>query len=165
MEGEVSGEEPATGVGHIPSGLFIVCSPDAGREGRWDGFLASWVQQVSFDPLLVSLCIKDGRPCAHHILEGGPFSINTLGNDHKGVLKHFWSGYDQDKNPFSVISHKTGEAGELVLEQSRSTLLCQKVSSSKPGDHHVVIAKVLKSLVTHGDVPSMVHLRKSGLDY
>ena len=158
-------KERAAGVGHIPSGLFIVCAPDTDQEGRWDGFLASWVQQISFDPLLVSICIKDGRPCSRHILEGGPFSINTLGESHKPVLRHFWSGHDPEKNPFSEIPHKTGDAGELVLEQSRSTLVCQKVSSSQPGDHHVVIAKVLKSLVNHEDIPSVVHTRKSGLEY
>ena len=160
-----SNQERAAGVGHIPSGLFIVCAPDAGRDDRWDGFLASWVQQVSFEPLLVSLCIKEGRPCSRHVLTGGFFSINILGESHTGVLKHFWSGYNPDNNPFEKLDHRTGEEGELFLEQSRSTLICQKVSASEPGDHHVVIARVLKSLINDADSPSMVHTRKSGLVY
>ena len=161
----MTGEERAAGVGHIPSGLFIVCAPDAEKEGQWDGFLASWIQQVSFEPLLISLCTKDNRPCARQILEGSPFSINIVGEANKGVLKHFWSGYDPNNNPFPELDYRTGEEGELVLEQSRSTLLCQKVSASQPGDHHLVIAKVLKSIVNHQDTPSMVHTRKSGLSY
>ena len=161
----MTNEERAVGVGHIPSGLFIVCAPNAEKEGQWDGFLASWVQQVSFDPLLLSICIKEGRPCARHILEGGRFSINTLGNDHKGVLKHFWSGYDPEKNPLASIQHRTGEEGELTLSQSRSTLICQKISGTCPGDHHLVIAKVLKSVINDDNSASMVHTRKSGLSY
>ena len=158
-------EERAAAVGHIPSGLFIVCAPDASGEGKWDGFLASWIQQVSFDPLLVSLCIKEGRPSAEQILEGGPFSINILGDAHKSILQHFWSGYDPKKNPFDEIDHKTGEAGELFLTPSRSTLVCKKISSSQPGDHHVVIAEVLKSFVNEADSPSIAHTRPSGLKY
>ena len=104
-------------------------------------------------------------PCTSHILEGGFFSINILGEEHKGVLKHFWSGYDPDNNPFSKIEHETGDEGELVLAESRSTLVCQKVASTRPGDHHVVIAKVFKSVVTHEKIPSIVHTRKSGLKY
>ena len=158
-------EERAAAVGHIPSGLFIVCAPDTERKGTWDGFLASWVQQVSFDPLLISICIKEGRPCAEQILKGGRFSINILGDTHKNILKHFWSGYDPEKNPFEQIEHKTGEEGELFLQDSRSTLVCQKTSSSQPGDHHVVIAEVLKSIINEKDSTSIAHTRPSGLNY
>ena len=161
----VTNEERAVGIGHIPSGLFIVCAPNGEKEGQWDGFLASWIQQVSFDPLLISLCVKEGRPSVQQILEGSPFSINVLGTDHKGILKHFWSGYDPNTNPFASIEHKTGETGELILAQSRSTLVCQKFSTDQPGDHHLVVAKVLKSIINDANSPSLVHTRKSGLSY
>ena len=57
-------------IGHIPSGLFIVCAKD---DEKIDGYLASWVQQVSFDPLLISLAIKPGRPVYDLIINGGVF--------------------------------------------------------------------------------------------
>ena len=44
--------DKAQAVGHIPSGLFIVTTTDGGKK---DGYLASWVQQVSFEPLVLSL--------------------------------------------------------------------------------------------------------------
>ena len=155
----------AAAVGHIPSGLFIVCAPDTNQKGRWDGFLASWIQQVSFDPLLVSLCIQEGRPSAQQILEGHPFSINVLGDAHKNILKHFWSGYDPKKNPFEEIEYNTGAAGELFLNSCRSVIVCKKVSSSQPGDHHMVIAEVIKSFINDNSANSMIHTRHSGLKY
>ena len=48
--------EASKPVGHIPSGLFIICGFDKSSE-RIDGYLASWVQQVSFRPLMVALAI------------------------------------------------------------------------------------------------------------
>lgn len=52
-------KEKALAVGHIPSGLFVVAIKDGENK---DGYLASWVQQVSFKPLLVSLAISPSRP-------------------------------------------------------------------------------------------------------
>jgi flavin reductase (DIM6/NTAB) family NADH-FMN oxidoreductase RutF len=65
----------ATSVGHIPSGLFIVAVQDA-QSNTIDGYLASWVQQVSFNPLIVSLAIKPGRPAYDLIKAGHTFAIN-----------------------------------------------------------------------------------------
>jgi flavin reductase (DIM6/NTAB) family NADH-FMN oxidoreductase RutF len=42
---------------------------------------------------------------------------------------------------------------------------CQMVESLKPGDHEVVIAKVLSSTHMAEESRPMVHIRKSGMDY
>ncbi|MCR9205062.1 MAG: flavin reductase family protein, partial [Halobacteriovoraceae bacterium] len=59
--------EKATAVGHIPSGLFIV---SVNKDDQKDGYLASWVQQVSFDPLIVAFTIKSDRPGYEAIVSG-----------------------------------------------------------------------------------------------
>jgi len=157
-------ELKAQSVGHIPSGLFIVTAKNE-NDDKIDGFLASWVQQISFNPLLVSICVKPGRPCSDLILEKKNFSINVAGDHDKTYLKHFWSGYDPEKNPFNEIPHRFADSGEVIIEGARSTILCQPIEISKPGDHHLVIAKVLGSVVHQADEKSMVHQRKHGLAY
>lgn len=157
-------KEKAVAVGHIPSGLYIVCAYDKETE-KIDGFLASWVQQVSFDPLLISLCVRPGRPAYEHIVENKVFSINVVGEHDKTFLKHFWSGYDPEKNVFSEIPHQVGNDGEVIIEGARSTIVCKTKEKSTPGDHDLVVAEVLNSIVNKEDVKSMVHMRKSGLDY
>ena len=149
-------------VGHIPSGLFIVTVPS---DNQQVGFLASWVQQVSFDPLLISLSLKEGRPGSKEILDGNIFSINIVGEHNKGILKPFWSGYSPDQNPFDSMPHTITDEGALVLGDARSTVVCQLVSSSKPGDHHLVIAGVKKSILSNPSSSSLSHTRKSGLSY
>ncbi len=49
--------DKAVAVGLIPSGLFIVAVRDPSTK-LIDGYLASFVQQISFNPLIVSLAIK-----------------------------------------------------------------------------------------------------------
>ena len=154
----------ALAVGHIPSGLFIICSYDEDVK-KMDGFLGSWVQQVSFDPLLISLCIKPGRPAYEHIKSGKPFFVNIVGEHEKNYLKHFWKGYDPATNPFSEIPHTISEEGTILIDAAKSSIVCKLSSCSKPGDHEVIIAEVLQSYVNDEKAKPTVHIRKSGLDY
>jgi flavin reductase (DIM6/NTAB) family NADH-FMN oxidoreductase RutF len=156
-------ENKETAVGHIPSGLFIVAAHDS-QKMTGDGYLASWIQQISFEPMLVSLAIKPGRPCYELIKSGHNFSINIVGDHEKNYLKHFWKGYDPNLNPFSEIKHELVD-DTLVITEAKSSLICRLKEIHKPGDHEVVVAEVLASYVHHEQAKPMVHIRKSGKDY
>lgn len=157
-------KELAVPVGNIPSGLFIVCAHDK-DSNKTDGFLASWIQQVSFDPLLVTVAVKPGRPCSDQILEKSVFSINIVGDHDTSFLKHFWSGYDESKNPFSEIDHEISAENGVILKGAKSTLICRPKEISQPGDHSLVVAEVIASVTHDEKSKSKVHLRKSGTDY
>lgn len=154
----------ATAVGHIPSGLFIVAVQEA-SSNVIDGYLASWVQQVSFNPLIISLAVKPGRPAYDLIKSGATFAINVIGDHDKSYLKHFWKGYDPAHNPFSELPHERGEHGGVILKQAKSAIECKLISSQKPGDHDIVFAEVLSSYVMSEEAKPLVHIRKSGADY
>lgn len=154
----------ATSVGHIPSGLFIVAVQDSAT-GAIDGYLASWIQQASFSPMIVSLAIKPGRPAYDLIKSGKPFAINIVGDHDKSYLKHFWKGYDPAHNPFTELPHLIGEHGGVILNQAKSAIECQMVDHTKPGDHDIIYAKVLSSYGMNDEAKPMVHIRKSGADY
>lgn len=154
----------ATAVGHIPSGLFIVSVLDS-ETNTIDGYLASFVQQVSFNPLIVAMAIKPGRPAYDLIKSGKTFAINVVGDHDKTYLKHFWQGYNPARNPFSELPHEMGEFGGVILQQAKSAIECQMVESVQPGDHEVLFVKVLASYVMNEESKPMVHIRKSGADY
>jgi flavin reductase (DIM6/NTAB) family NADH-FMN oxidoreductase RutF len=154
----------ATSVGHIPSGLFIVAVRD--EKGQTiDGYLASWVQQVSFNPLMISLAIKPGRPAYDLIKAGRTFGVNVVGEHDKTFLKHFWKGYDSANNPFETLPHTSGAHGGIILTQAKSAIECRLVTATKPGDHEVVFAEVLSSYTMNDEARPMVHIRKTGADY
>lgn len=156
-------QDSARAVGNIPSGLFIVAASD--ETGKIDGYLASWVQQVSFDPLMVSIAIKPGRPCYDHIVNGRAFTINVVGEHNKNIMKHFWGGYDPQKNPFDEISFERNEDGGIVLNDAKSAIVCQMSSMQEPGDHELVMAEVKASYTNEEQAGPAIHLRKSGKDY
>ena len=151
-------------VGHIPSGLFIVSVKDE-VHGTIDGYLASWIQQVSFSPLMISLAIKPGRPAYDLIKAGKVFCVNIVGEHDKTYLRHFWKGYDPHQNPFDELSYELGEKGGVILKPAKSALECKFISSSQPGDHEVLFAEVISSYVMDEQAKPMVHIRKSGASY
>ena len=150
----------AAAVGHIPSGLFIVTTTEGDKK---DGYLASWVQQVSFKPLVVAIAVRAGRPGYEHIMAGKPFAINIVGEHETQYLRHFWKGYEQ--SPFNEIDHVVNAQGGLVIKGAKSTITCKMISKSHPGDHEVVFAEVIASDVNETEAKPKVHIRKSGLDY
>ncbi len=156
--------DKASAVGLIPSGLFIVAIQDPKSQAT-DGYLASFVQQISFSPMLVSLAIKPGRPAYDLIKQGLPFAINVIGDHDKTFLKHFWKGYDPAQNPFNELPHHFGEFKGLILDQAKAAIECVMVSSTKPGDHEIIFAEVKSSHVMNAESKPMVHIRKSGADY
>lgn len=150
----------AAAVGHIPSGLFIVTTTEGDKK---DGYLASWVQQVSFKPLVVAIAVRAGRPGYEHITAGKPFTINVVGEHETQYLRHFWKGYEQ--SPFGEIEHFVNDKGGLVIKGAKSAITCKMISKFEPGDHEVVFAEVLASNVNETEAKPKVHIRKSGLDY
>ena len=157
-------KEQAVAVGQIPSGLFIVCATDK-ENSNADGYLASWIQQVSFEPLLLCLAIKPGRPAYELIKSGNPFSINIVGDHESSYLKHFWKGYDPEFNPFSEIDHVLSDNNTINFKDAKAVIECRFVSSTQPGDHELVIAEVVNSVINNEVAKPKVHLRKNGLDY
>jgi flavin reductase (DIM6/NTAB) family NADH-FMN oxidoreductase RutF len=151
-------------VGHIASGLFVICAGDYEKKAI-DGYLASWVQQVSFDPLMISIAIKPGRPSYDLIMSGIVFTVNIVGHHNSSYMNYFWQGYDPKNNPFDKLQIKQGKLGGIILEAAKSAIECKMHSSSRPGDHEVVIASVLNCYVINDDSNPLVHVRKTGLDY
>lgn len=154
--------EKATAVGHIPSGLFVIA---VNNNDQKDGYLASWVQQVSFDPLIVAFTIKQDRPGYEAITSGVPFAINIVGDHETQYMRHFWSGYDPANNPFKEIDHEAGPNGGLFIKGAKSSVECKFLSKTKPGDHEIIFAEVLSSKVFNEEAKPKVHIRKTGLDY
>jgi flavin reductase (DIM6/NTAB) family NADH-FMN oxidoreductase RutF len=154
----------AKGVGSIPSGLFIIASQDQ-KTKEIDGYLASWVQQVSFKPLLISIAIKPGRPSYDLIKNKNVFTINIVGDHERGYLKFFWKGYDPTNNPFQNVEYDNSDIGGVIIKNAKCAIDCQYVSHIAPGDHEIIIAQVLNSYEMNPDSKSHIHLRKTGLDY
>jgi len=147
-------------VGRIPSGCSILTVEHAGRA---TGVLVSWVQQASFEPLCLSVCLKAGRPAAELIADSGKFLLNVLGDDPKPMFRHFGRGFTLEEDAFAGLEAERTPFGPL-LKACIAHLGCAVTQKINAGDHDLYVASVVEGDVLEGATP-YVHLRSSGLSY
>ncbi|MEO7427243.1 MAG: flavin reductase family protein [Fibrobacteria bacterium] len=151
----------AAAVGKIPSGLFIVTTV---LDGKKEGFLGSWIQQVSFSPLMIQIAIRPGRPGYAAIARHGRFCVNVVGQKNGGMMKPFWNP-DGDADPFSGLEWSISARGNILLASGVAALECERRSGFTPGDHEIVFAEVVAGHILQSEDKSLTHTRKSGLGY
>jgi flavin reductase (DIM6/NTAB) family NADH-FMN oxidoreductase RutF len=154
-------KELAAAVGRIPSGLFIVT---ARQDAAETGFLASWVQQCSFEPFQVSVAVKAGRAVADWLIPGAAFVINVLEEDQTDYLVHFGKGFALGEPAFNGLDVDRTSAGSPVLTEALAFLDCRVSGRCHVGDHELVIGRVVGGRVQAEGRP-MVHVRKNGSHY
>ena len=154
-------KEVAAAVGRIPSGLFVVTARSTESE---TGFLASWVQQCSFEPFQLSVAVKAGRPVAEWMAPGAPFVVNILEEDQTDLLVHFGKGFALSELGFNGLDVDRSLAGAPVLTEALAFLDCRVMTRLSAGDHDLFIGRVVGGRVLSEGRP-MVHVRKSGSHY
>jgi flavin reductase (DIM6/NTAB) family NADH-FMN oxidoreductase RutF len=148
-------------LGRIPSGLFILT---ACRGDSETGLLASWVQQCSFSPPLISIVIRKERPIARWLTLGSEFTLNILDHTQTDMVAHFGRGFELGQPAFEGLDIERPPGVGPVLEEAVAYLVC-KVNAREPaGDHDLFIAELVGGRVL-GEGPPMVHIRKSGAHY
>jgi flavin reductase (DIM6/NTAB) family NADH-FMN oxidoreductase RutF len=151
----------AAALGRIASGLFIVTA----RQGKaTTGMLASWVQQCSFDPPQISLCVKPARDIAAWLTPGAGFTVNILDDTQTDMIVHFGKGFKPDEAAFSGLEIEVLDLAGPVLCDALAFLECRVVARHATGDHDLVIGQVLRGEMLSEGHP-MVHIRRSGMHY
>ncbi|MFN5539860.1 MAG: flavin reductase family protein [Candidatus Melainabacteria bacterium] len=158
-------EKLGLALGRIPSGLFIVSFFNH-ELNQHDGMLMSWIQQTSFEPPMVSVCVQKSRKSLELIQQAGYFVVNIMGKQSNSVIGKFYKGEGEEKF-VGTKTKKAETANALILEDAVSYLEC-KVSGiiETAGDHSIMLGEIISGelLVTENNDPS-VHLRKSGFGY
>jgi flavin reductase (DIM6/NTAB) family NADH-FMN oxidoreductase RutF len=157
---DVGADGMAVAVGRIPSGVGILT---ARHHTESTGMLASWFQQAAFEPLMVSVAVKSGRPIGEMIENSAGFVINVVGKDDGGLMKHFGKGFAPGEKAFDGLAVEEGECG-ISLRDALSVVECTLSACVEAGDHTLFVGKVVAG---RGDVSGepFVHVRKSGRGY
>ena len=98
-------------LGRIPSGCAILT---ATHDGKSTGLLVSWVQQASFEPLMLTVCIKEERPATKLIAGSGRFLLNVIGEDPTAMFKHFGKGFSPDEDAFAGLTVRSTGFGPAI---------------------------------------------------
>lgn len=147
-------------LGRIPSGCSILTTT---HDGKSTGLLVSWVQQASFEPLMLTVCIKEERPATKLIAGSGKFLLNVIGENPTAMFKHFGKGFALDEDAFVGLTTHPTDFGP-TLEGCIAHLGCQVKSKVTSGDHDIYLAEIMAGQGAKNLNP-YTHIRNSGLSY
>jgi flavin reductase (DIM6/NTAB) family NADH-FMN oxidoreductase RutF len=152
----------ARGLGRLPSGLYILT---AGRGDAATGMLASWVQQVGFEPPALVVALKRGRPIEELVRREGTFCLAVLDADSKALLGHFARGFEPGQPAFEGVAIATSAVGVPYPTAAHAHLVCRvRAIADDWSDHSVVCAEVVGGDGELARQP-LVHVRKNGFSY
>lgn len=154
-------EHIARALSRIPSGCSILTAVAGDRR---TGVLVSWVQQAAFEPPMVSVGVKKGRPVEALIDESRQFVLNLLGENPSAMFKHFGRGFALEENAFAGLAVETVSGGVAIPDRVArlSVAVRQKVDA---GDHWLYVGEIIDADGGAEGAKPYVHLRKNGLSY
>lgn len=157
-------EQVGPALGKVPSGLAIATSQHGGQR---TGFLASWFQQISFEPPLVAVCIKAGRPIEGLIDGSGYFALNLLAEGDFASLKRYGKGFEPGIDPWAEDPESLLEGPMApVFDGGFAHLVLKHVKVlDAGGDHLVHVGEVVAGGLPNPEAKPYVHVRKNGFGY
>lgn len=158
--GEIKGQISKS-LGRIVSGIGILT---AQHKNELSAMVASWFQQASFNPPMISLAIKEERVTGRIIRSSGHFVLNILYTGQKDLVVHFAKGIEEGEDPFKGIAIKKYQTGVPVLKEALCFLECELRNVYPSGDHQIFLGEVINAGSQEEGSP-MVHLRRSGFNY
>jgi flavin reductase (DIM6/NTAB) family NADH-FMN oxidoreductase RutF len=158
-------ERIAPVLGRTPSGIFILTAADG--DGHETGMLASWVQQASFSPPMVSVAVNRKRYLHDWLKKSPHVALSMLAESQSRFLKHFGRGFEPEDVAFEGVQIIRGETGLPVLVEALGYLEGRVTGQAEAGDHVVYLVEILsagsgENIATQ---KPMVHLRKNGFNY
>lgn len=152
-------------LGRTPSGVFILTATDG--QGRSTGMLASWVQQASFEPPMLTVAVNAKRYLNDWLNASPQMALNLIGDGQHSFLKHFGRGFEPDQKAFEGIDTSESELGLPVLSEALGYMEGTIQTHFAAGDHVLYLLEVQHAKASEkiGEVKPMVHIRKNGFGY
>ena len=123
----------------ISHGVYVIGVTDGTYQ---NAFTASWVMQVSFNPLLLAISINPEHYSYQLLQAGGVCAVNVLGQEQYAIAEHF--GHS-DKDKMIGFQWHTDKTGAPILSESLAYFDCEVSHYSDAGDHEIAICKVISA--------------------
>ena len=124
----------------IPNALALIGSA-YGEE--WNGMTASWITQLSMDPVLVGVGV-DNKAVTHRLIsEGGSFTVNLWSSEDTRPFVKFSKPAEREDGFLNgrPVSLKT--TGAPVFDEAIAWLDCEVRQSIDLGTHTLFIGEVV----------------------
>lgn len=132
----------------IPNALVLVGSA-SGEE--WNGMTASWVTQLSMEPVLVGVGI-DNKSLTHRLItEGGSFTVNLWSSQDTRPFVKFSKPAERDGDTLNGRAVRTATTGAPVFEEAIAWMDCEVRRSVDLGTHTLFIGEIVDAGIRDDD--------------
>ena len=140
-------------------GVYILSSVN---EGEYCVSTVTWVSQASFEPPMISVCIKRNSASYEIVKKRREFILHLLGDNQKELASTFFKPtiFENEKlngQEFSL------ENNLPLLKDIPAYIQCKVVEILENGDHPLFLAEVVDAKINNDSNP--LELRKTGWTY
>jgi flavin reductase (DIM6/NTAB) family NADH-FMN oxidoreductase RutF len=124
----------------IPNALALIGSR-AGDERN--GMTASWIAQLSMEPVLIGVSV-DNEAVTHRLIrDGGSFTVNLWNAEDTKVFVKFSKPAKDDGSALNDRPVRDGTTGAPVFEEAIAWLDCEVRQSLDLGTHTLFVGEVV----------------------
>ena len=128
----------------------------AGTEPEILGTLVTWFMQSSFDPPLVTLALKKDSRLLELVEATGRLTISLIAKNDEELAKAFFTpGKWNPEGHCKGFPAETLPEGGMIFSASPAWLVGEVVQIIPLGDHHPVIARIVKAGVNAPETAAM----------
>ena len=140
-------------------GVYILSSVN---EGEYCVSTITWASQASFEPPMISVCIKRNSASYEIVKKRGEFILHLLGDNQKELAATFFKPtiFENEKlngQEFSL------ENNLPLLKDIPAYIQCKVIEILENGDHPLFLAEVVDAKINNDSNP--LELRKTGWTY
>ena len=140
-------------------GVYILTSK---FEDKYCAATVTWVSQASFEPPLISVCIKGDSASYTVVKERGEFLLHILGENHKDLAASFFKQTTLENGLINDEEYQLQDNLPL-LTAVPAYLKCKVLEIMENGEHPLFLAEV-KNAVVQKELEPLV-LRTTGWKY
>lgn len=125
------------------------------QDTTYNASTVSWVSQVSFEPPLVMVALRNDSLTLGMVLSSKSFTINLLSNHQEEMAGKFFKQATYEDGKLNGYAFEPGgQTGAPIFTDAPAWLECRVLETLGRGDHTVVIAEVVDAGVRdEGVVP------------
>ena len=132
----------------IPNALALIGSA-SGEE--WNGMTASWITQLSMEPVIIGVGI-DNKAVTHRLIaEGGSFTVNLWDSEDTKPFVKFSKPAERDGNTLNGRPVTTATTGAPVFEEAIAWMDCEVRQAINLGTHTLFLGEIVDAGINDED--------------
>ena len=142
-------------------GVYVIGVADGERYGA---FTASWVTQVSFDPLLLALSVNPQNASYAILRAGRAFTANVLERGQLDLARRFGTSSTREHDKLAGLRWHAADNGAPILNDALAYFECELQDRHPAGDHELVVGRVVGGRILNPDAAPMLYAETGDMD-